>query len=195
MNEYQKHQKPGTDEIKGIISAFTEVTTKKENANYLGNFKGPSENYYFILYNSEEDSKNNLGKFTGKKICRSDYSDAVDNNQEMQDEQKFTSDEYKNTEEVNQNRKKFFDTSISNSNDISFNLNFKNEKENKKEIKEGNINKKKLIKRKKSNNKINNETKNKKRDERNDNLRKEILKKPVNIVKDVIEKIRKIKII
>ena len=194
MNEYQKHQKPGTDEIKGIISAFTEVTTKKENANYLGNFKGLPEDDLLILYNPEEDFKNNLGEFIGKKTCRSDYSDAVENNQEMQEEQKFSLDEYKNTDEVNQNRKTIIDKSNSNSNDISFNFNFKNEKENKKEIKEGNINTKKLIKRIKSNNKINNENKNKKRDERNDNLRKETIKKPVNSVKDVIEKIGKIKI-
>ena len=39
MNEYQKHQKPTTDEIKGIILAFTGVITKKENAYYLGILK------------------------------------------------------------------------------------------------------------------------------------------------------------
>ena len=154
------------DDIDKILSTFTKETTKRSNFNSLSNNKQPSEGNILTVFN-QENEKEESGVFIGNKT----YSMEID--QSSEEDQKLSLDEY------------FEDNNI----DKIARINSNKKAKNKKEEINNNININKKEEQLKSNNEININN-----DTRKDNLRKEIMKKPVNIVKKVAEKIGKIKL-
>ena len=156
------------DDIDKILSTLTKETTKRSNFNSIKNNKQSTEENILSIFNPKNE-KEKSGDYIGNKT----YSMEIDQN--FEEDQKLSLDEY------------FENNNIDKIARINSNKKTKNKKEEINNINLNNINKKE--EQLKSNNEININN-----DTRKDNLRKEIMKKPVNIVKKVAEKIGKIKL-
>ena len=154
------------DDIDKILSTLTKETTKRSNFNSIKNNKQSTEENILSIFNPKNE-KEKSGDYIGNKT----YSMEIDQN--FEEDQKLSLDEY------------FEDNNI----DKIARINSNKKAKNKKEEINNNININKKEEQLKSNNEININN-----DTRKDNLRKEIMKKPVNIVKKVAEKIGKIKL-
>ena len=154
------------DDIDKILSTLTKETTKRSNFNSIKNNKQSTEENILSIFNPKNE-KEKSGDYIGNKT----YSMEIDQN--FEEDQKLSLDEY------------FEDNNI----DKIARINSNKKAKNKKEEINNNININKKGEQLKSNNEININN-----DTRKDNLRKEIMKKPVNIVKKVAEKIGKIKL-
>ena len=154
------------DDIDKILSTLTKETTKRSNFNSIKNNKQSTEENILSIFNPKNE-KEKSGDYIGNKT----YSMEIDQN--FEEDQKLSLDEY------------FENNNI----DKIARINSNKKAKNKKEEINNNININKKEEQLKSNNEININN-----DTRKDNLRKEIMKKPVNIVKKVAEKIGKIKL-
>ena len=154
------------DDIDKILSTLTKETTKRSNFNSIKNNKQSTEENILSIFNPKNEKEK-----SGDYIENKTYSMEIDQN--FEEDQKLSLDEY------------FEDNNI----DKIARINSNKKAKNKKEEINNNININKKEEQLKSNNEININN-----DTRKDNLRKEIMKKPVNIVKKVAEKIGKIKL-
>ena len=154
------------DDIDKILSTLTKETTKRSNFNSIKNNKQSTEENILSIFNPKNEKEK-----SGDYIENKTYSMEIEQN--FEEDQKLSLDEY------------FEDNNI----DKIARINSNKKAKNKKEEINNNININKKEEQLKSNNEININN-----DTRKDNLRKEIMKKPVNIVKKVAEKIGKIKL-
>ena len=154
------------DDTQNILKTFTKETTRKNN---IKSNKGITEKDIYKLFDNEK--KGTEKEYIGQETNRSDM------NLSFEEEQKIPLDENSIVNVINQK--------INLSNINSDNQSLRKEEENKNEEVNININKKEqILITEKEINTINK----KKKEKRKDNLRKEILKKPVLIVKNIIEK-------
>ena len=153
------------DDIDKILSTLTKETTKRSNFNSIKNNKQSTEENILSIFNPKNEKEKSGDYIENKTYSMED--------QNFEEDQKLSLDEY------------FEDNNI----DKIARINSNKKAKNKKEEINNNININKKEEQLKSNNEININN-----DTRKDNLRKEIMKKPVNIVKKVAEKIGKIKL-
>ena len=154
------------DDTQNILKTFTKETTRKNN---IKSIKGITEKDIYKLFDNEK--KGTEKEYIGQEKNRFDM------NSSFEEEQKIPLDENSIVNVINQK--------INLSNINSDNQSLRKEEENKNEEVNININKKEqILITEKEINTINK----KKKEKRKDNLRKEILKKPVLIVKNIIEK-------
>ena len=154
------------DDTQNLLKTFTKETTRKNN---IKSIKGITEKDIYKLFDNEK--KGTEKEYIGQETNRSDM------NLSFEEEQKIPLDENSIVNVINQK--------INLSNINSDNQSLRKEEENKNEEVNININKKEqILITEKEINTINK----KKKEKRKDNLRKEILKKPVLIVKNIIEK-------